>query len=409
MATYFLGIDWADASFHVCVLDEAGQQVLNKQVSHQVEDLAEFGRWLLEQHQANIRLCATIEKPEGRVVDFLLDHQVEVYPVNPKALDRARDRHRASRSKSDPFDAFVLADFLRTDRGSLSVLAPNSPQAAELKVMTRDYGRLVRQQTRLLNQLTAALKEYYPRPIEVFDDLTTEIFMDFLEAYPTPDALRRLTRQQWQRFGKAHRMPATQVQQRWEALQAPQVGVPPFITRAKGKLVEVLVGQLRVTVKAVADYREEIARFFASMPEAQLTQAMPGGPSGMMLPAVLAEMGDGPGRWQSFQHLQAVGGTTPFTRQSGKGRGAFFRVACNRRLRYAITWYAYASLRQCEWARAYYDHQRARGHGHYQALRALGAKWLKILFVVRRDQVPYDETRHLANIARQNLRQALFS
>lgn len=275
--------------------------------------------------------------------------------------------------------------------------------------MTRDHQRLVRQQTRLLNQLRVALKEYYPRPLEVFDDLTTETFLDFLGAYPTPQSLQKLTRLQWQRFGKAHRMPACLLQQRFEALQSPQVEVPPYVVRAKARLVEALVEQVRVTVKAVNAYQEEIPRFFASMPEAHLTQAMPGGPSGVMLPTVLAEMGDGEGRWQSFQHLQAVGGTTPFTRRSGKGFGVYFRSACNKKLRYAITWYAYASLRQCEWARAYYDQQRARGHGHYQALRALGAKWLKILFVVRRDRVPYEETRHLANMARQHLRQALLS
>ena len=114
---------------------------------------AEFGCWLDESRAKRIELWAAIEKPHGRIVDFLLDHGVAVYAVNPKALDRARDRFRMSQSKSDSFDAYVLAEFLRTDHGHLRALEPNSDEAQELKLLTRDQYRLVRQKTRLVNQL----------------------------------------------------------------------------------------------------------------------------------------------------------------------------------------------------------------------------------------------------------------
>ncbi len=130
-----------------------GKKVIEKKVVENVEGLAEFGRWLDEQRAKPIELWAAIEKPQGRIVDFLLDHGVVVYPVNPKALDRARDRFRMSQSKNDSFDAYVLAEFLRTDHGHLRALEPNSEQAQELKMLTRDQHRLVRQKTRLLNQL----------------------------------------------------------------------------------------------------------------------------------------------------------------------------------------------------------------------------------------------------------------
>ena len=159
---YYVGVDWADAEHAVWVEDEAGGKVMSRSLAQTAEGFAEWGRWLDERRAEGSELWAAIEKPDGRIVDFLLDHGVVVFAVNPKALDRARDRFRMSGAKSDPFDARVLAGFLRTDHGHLRALQPSSEAAQELKGLTRDYARQVRQQTRLLNQLTVTLKEYYP-------------------------------------------------------------------------------------------------------------------------------------------------------------------------------------------------------------------------------------------------------
>ena len=128
-------------SFIRWVSDREGNKVIEKKVVENVEGLTEFGRCLDESRAQGIELWAAIEKPHGRIVDFLLDHGVVVYPVNPKALDRVRDRFRMSQSKSDCFDAYVLAEFLRTDHGHLRALEPNSDPAQELKLLTRDQHR----------------------------------------------------------------------------------------------------------------------------------------------------------------------------------------------------------------------------------------------------------------------------
>lgn len=219
MSRYDMGVDWADREHAVWVEDEQGAKVAALTVAHTAEGLSELGRWLYERQAHGIDLWAAIEKPDGRVVDFLLDHGVVVYPVNPKALDRARDRFRMSGAKSDPFDARVLAGFLRTDHPHLRPLLPNSEPAQELKLLTRDYQRQVRQQTRLLNQLTATLKEYYPRPLEAFEDLKSALARDFLAAYPTPQAVAELTVAQCKKFARAHRLSGTHTQERWEALR----------------------------------------------------------------------------------------------------------------------------------------------------------------------------------------------
>lgn len=405
MARYYLGVDWGDTQHAIWVCDEAGAKVVQMEVEQTPAGMGKFGHWLHACKAAGIELWSGIEKPEGRIVDFLLDHGVVVYPINPKSVDRARDRFRMSRSKSDLFDAYVLAHFVRTDHPHLHALRPNSASAQELKLLTRDYHRLVQQQTRLVNQLKATLKEYYPLPAELFGDLTATVALDFLGAYPTPQALSELTFTQWEPFAQAHRLSKVRTQQLWEALSESPLAIPAHVVRAKSRLVGVLVEQLLVVVHAVSTYQEEVERFFAAMPAVEWTQSLPGGKSGTTIPTLWAELGDAQGRWESFRHLQAQAGTVPVTEQSGKSQWVHFRFACNKLLRYSVDWLAITSLRQCEWAKAYYQAQRTRGHPHRQALRALGSKWLKILFVMWRDHVPYDEDHHLANIARQHLRQ----
>jgi hypothetical protein len=401
----YIGVDWAETEHAVWVEDETGAKVMSRSVPHTADGLGEFGRWLDERRARGRELWAAIERPEGRVVDFLLEHGVLVFPVNPKAVDRARDRFRMSGAKSDPFDARVLATFLRTDHGHLSPLRPSSEAAQELKGLTRDYGRHVRQQTRMLNQLTATLKAYYPRALEVCEDLKTEWAQAFLRDFPTPAALGALTERRWQRWARAHRLRAERAAELWPVLQQPQLPVPAHVVRVHVRFLGALLEQLAVTLHTVHTYREAIADFFASMPAAKWAGSLPGAESGTTVPSLYAELGDAAGRWQTFRHLQGHGGTVPVTERSGQQALVKFRFASNTHLRQAAHQFAFQSLTKSEWARAYYDRCRQRGHRHHHALRALAAKWLKIIFVLWTRQVAYDEKHHLATMARQHLRQ----
>ena len=407
MERYYLGIDWSDKFHQMWVIDASGQKIAEKKIIEDVNGLTEFGGWLNGCRANGVELWAAIEKPHGRIVDFMLDHGVVVHPVNPKALDRARDRFRTSGSKSDCFDAYVLAEFLRTDHGHLRALEPASEQAQELKLLTRDQHRLMRQKTRLLNQLTTTLKEYYPRPLQAFSSLDTQIALDFLKAYPTPRDLSKLGRRQWNRFAKReHHLGEERCQELWQKLTQPQLAVPEHVVRPKAQLLGVLVIQLGALRQAIETYNDRIRSFFASMPAAKVVQSLPGGKTGTIVVTIWAELGDAKNRWKSFRQLQAEAGVVPVTKASGKSYVVRFRFSCNKVLRHAAYWMAFASLNRSEWANHYYREQRAKGHNHHQALRALGAKWLKIIFIMWRDHKPYDETYHLANIARQKMRQA---
>ena len=145
--------------------------------------------------------------------------------------------------------------------------------------------------------------------------------------------------------------------------------------------------------------------FFAGLPAAKVATTLPAGKSGTTVPTLWAELGDAPGRWTNLAHLQGYAGVVPVTEQSGQWRAVRFRLACNQHLRAAAHQFAWQSLRHSEWARAYYDRCRARGHRHHHALRAVAAKWLKIIFAMWTRHVAYDEQYHLANIARHHLRQ----
>ena len=407
MKRYYMGVDWADEFHQLWVSDPEGKKVTAMKVEQNAKGISELGRWLHERQAEGIELWAAIEKPHGQIVDFLLDHGVVVYPINPKALDRARDRFRMSQSKSDCFDAYVLAQFVRTDHAHLRALEPSSEQAQELKLLSRDHHRLVRHKTRLINQIEVTLKEYYLRPLEVFSDLESKIALDFLQQYPTPQALAELSRRQWDRFAKRqHHLGEAHCKALWEKLSQPQLAIPEHVVRAKAQLLLVLVVQLRALAEAVDSYSHRVQRFFASTPAAEVAQTLPGARSGTIVPMIWAELGDGKSRWASFRHLQAEAGGVPVTKASGKSRVVQFRFACNKLLRYASYWFSFNSLNRCEWANKYYREQRAKGHNHPQALRALAAKWLKIIFVMWRDHKPYEENYHLANIARQRIRQA---
>ena len=400
---YYLGVDWADETHAVWGVDEQGQAVSRRAVAHTADGFSEWGRELDEWRAQGIEVWAAIERPEGRVVDFLLDRGVVVYPINPKALDRARDRFRQSRAKSDSFDARVAAEFLRTDHAHLRPLQPSSEAAQELKYLTEDCQRLLRQQTRLVNQLTATVKAYYPRALEVAE-LTTALARDFLHDHPTPEALTRLTPRHWQRWARAHRLSAARTTELGQVLQQPQLPVPAHVVRAKARLMLALLAALTPVVETVASYRQAIDDFFARMPGAQWARTLPLGERGLTVPTLWARLGDAPTRWTSFQHLQAQAGSVPVTQRSGKHLVVTFRHACDKQLRTVLDHVAFLSLQRSQWARAYYDAQRARGHRHRHALRALGATWLKIIFVMWQRHVAYDESYHLATMARQALR-----
>ena len=179
----YIGIDWGDQKHHVFITNDSGAALANFAITHCVEGFATLENRVKGLSPEPKHCLFALEIASGLLIGYLLEKGYTVYPINPKAVDR----YRVSGAKSDPHDAMVLAHILRTDRQHHQSLMPSSELARELLLLTRDHQNLVQQHTRLLNQLTACLKEYYPPALRFFSSLNQPLALAFLSHFPTPD------------------------------------------------------------------------------------------------------------------------------------------------------------------------------------------------------------------------------
>lgn len=341
-----------------------------------------------------------LEKSSGLLVGYLLDHGYTVYPINPKAVDRYRDRLRVSGAKSDPLDALVLAHILRTDRDLHRPLLPSSPLAQELKCITRSHEDLVEQRTRLTNQIKACLKEYYPAALTFFSSVDQPLALAFLEAFPTPEAARRLSAQELETFcfQRCYRN-RTGIRSLYEKMQAPSLQAPPWLATARSQYLLALVTQMVPLQKAISGFERQLQSLLDQHPDSPVFLSLPG--AGTVLAArLLAELGDCRDNFPTPEALQAEAGTAPVTKRSGHRLSTLFRRACRKRLRNAFQQFSRESVRLSPWAREYYQRQRDHGKSSSRAFRALANRWAAILWKMWQQGLPYDEDYHQANRAR---------
>lgn len=398
---FYVGIDWADQKHHVFIVDEEGREIEVLVIPHDYKGLSRLRDSLRKLAAPKDQILIALETSKGLLVDFLLQEGFTLYPINPKAVDRYRDRYRASQAKSDFFDALVLANILRTDRERFRPLLPDTPLTRELRILTRDQQHLITMQTRLVLKLEACLKDYYPVALGLFSELCQPLTLDFLETFPQPAPVS-LTR--LKKFFREHHYPQPEQKAKevYEKLTAPQIPVEEFTIRAKSRLLLTLIAELRVLSQQLKGYDREIARLFCEHADHPMFQSLPGaGPK--IGPRLLAQMGDNRDRYTTANQVQGEAGTAPVTRASGKYKIVILRRACRKPFRNVVHQFAFCSLRESKWARQFYDQQITSGKTHAEALRALGHKWLKIIFRLWQDRVLYDESYHLARLEHYKL------
>lgn len=397
--TLLVGVDWADQKHDVSVRDEHGDVLDAFTISHAqdgFEQLRDRVRAAAGTVHAEI-LCA-IETNQGLLVNFMLEQGWVVYPINPKSVDRYRDRLKTARVKSDQLDAWLLADILRTDRHLHRPLKPDSELVRELRELTRGREDLVQEKVRLVNQLKVCLKAYWPESIALFPDLDTPWVLAFLTEYPTLESAQKASVGVLQTFLKAQRHPKSRpvAETLHAALGAPHMPAPEFLVRTRSRQASHLVRQLQTLVKDLKAYEKEIERLLRKHPDGQLFLSLPGaGPT--LAARILAEIGDDRERYATANSLQCEAGTAPVTQKSGKTlRRVTFRRACKKQLRHALHLFAGCSLKECHWAYSLYTEQRNHGKHHSEALRVVAHKWLKIIFAIRKSHTLYEEHRFLA-------------
>lgn len=393
---FFVGLDWASREHAVCVMDDHGRVCWEGRVQHSADGLAELRR-RLARFGSPASLPIAIERPSGLVVDTLMDTGHPVVPIHPNALKASRPRYSAAGAKSDPGDAYILADLLRTDGHRFRPLQPLSDETRALRALVRGRDDLVAQRVALANQLRALLERFWPGAAALFADVDSLIALAFLSRYPTPQSAERLGDKRLSRFLTQHaycgRRSAGELLARLRA--APPSRVSEAEAEASGEVVRSLVAVLTPLVTQIQQLSAAIAAALAQHPDGPLVQSLPR--SGQVNAAqILAELGDDRTRFATPEQLAAESGVAPVTRASGKQRAVGFRWACNKRLRQALTTFADNSRHAAPWAAAIYTNARARGCDHPHAIRILARAWVRVLWRCWQDRRPYDVTLHHA-------------
>ncbi len=387
-----VGIDWADTEHVYCLMDEAGNILPTGMIAHAAEGFEQLIATIRAHGPDPREVCVALETRHGPLVGRLLDEGFMIYPINPKAVDRHRERYRVAGGKSDLRDSWVLATLLRTDRALYRPLLPDSEAAQELRVLSRDRAELVRTRTMLSNQLTACLKAYFPEFLLLFEDPDRPVALALLQAFPTLDALRAVSLKRLEAFLRTHHYPgsAAKAQDIHQRLRQPPFRIPPVLIRTKARLAVTLARQLTTLCEQINAYEAEIQRVLRTHPDGELYLSLPGA-SDVLAARMVGELGDNRARYQEAAVAQCEAGTAPVTRASGSTRTVHVRRACIHPLRETMWQFAFCSLQRCAWAKAYYARARARGKTHAEAVRMVANVWLRIIIAMRRDCRPYDE------------------
>lgn len=388
------GLDWGSGEHAVCVIDGQGLPVLQLQVPHTANGLKTLLASLAKIASAE-QMPVAIERPSGLVVDTLTEAGHPVVPIHPNALKACRPRYRAAGGKSDPGDAYILADVLRTDGHRFRPVRPHSDEVRALRARVRTRDDLVAERVALANQLRALLESFWPGAARIFADIDSPIALAFLERYPTPHSARRLGTKRLAAFLAQH---AYCGRRRPEALLQRLHEAPLGLTgeaeqEAKGELVRALVAVLQVLGREIKKLTAAVEHAVAQLPSGQVLMSFPR--AGTVCAAqILAELGEDPRRFPSNEQLAAEAGVAPITHTSGKSRAVTFRFACNKRLRGALTCFADNSRHESPWARDVYTQARHRGCDHPHAVRILARAWIRVLWRCWRDSTPYHPAHH---------------
>ena len=393
-ALFYVGIDWAAASHAVCVLDNTGRRVAAFSIEHSAAGFTTLVRRLGRLATVD-RIAVAIERPDGRLVDTLLEARFAVVPVSPNAIKTWRESEAGSGAKSDAGDAYVIADYLRCRAARLDPIEPYSGPTVALRTVVRTRDDLVATRVAATNQLAALLDAHWPGAKAIFADVESPIALAFLTRYPTAAHAKGLGAKRLEAFcreqGYSGRRSGEQLLARLRA--APAGTTDPTVCTAFAEAVLAMVATLTVLGETLKSLDKTVTATLGEHPDGQTFTSLPR--SGQINAAqMLAEWGDVRQAYDGPDSLAALAGVTPVTKESGKHRAVTFRWACNKRLRVAITTFAHNSRHASPWAARVYAEARARGHDHPHAVRVLARAWIRVIWRCWIDQVPYDPGRH---------------
>ncbi|MEV7043702.1 IS110 family transposase [Amycolatopsis sp. NPDC051061] len=386
------GIDWAEAHHDVALVDENGKVVARQRIGVGAERCSTLMGMLAERGEP-AQIPVALETEKNLLVVALAGAGFPVYPINPRAVARYRERHGQAGGKSDPGDATVLANILRTDRPMHRQLPEISEHALAIKALARQHQEAIWALNQTVSRLRSVLLEFYPNAVTTFTNLKHHATTAILAAAPTPEAAARLNCRRvvalLHRCGR--RNDPGLVEKILDGLKCPALRQPAQVEAALGVTVAQLVAIITSMRTAVDVLETELAQQFATHPMAPTLQSAPGlGP--VLAARVLAEVGDDSQRFTTAAGLRAFAGTAPVTRASGRSHYVKARKVRNKRLGDACHWWAFSTLTKSAGARAHYDRRRAAGDHHNAALRNLANKLLGRLWWCMINNQPWDDS-----------------
>jgi len=390
----FAGIDWAAAEHAVCIIDQAGRVIDRFTINHTADGFERLvGR--LAKHGDPADLAVAIERPDGRLVDRLLDAGHPVVPVKTTAIKAWREAEVGSGAKSDPGDAQVIADYLRLRRLDLRELRPFSDETRALRAVVRTRGDVVDARVAASNQLSALLAAFWPGAGELFADVWSEIALAFLERYPTPVSAAHLGEGRMAAFLRKHgysgRRSPTELLDRLRSAPVGLADGPE--SEARRDAVLAMVRVVRALNRSIKDLDRSVVAHLDEHPDAVVFRSLPR--AGQVSAAqMLAEWGDCRAAYDGPEAVAALSGMAPVTRRSGKHLAVAFRWACNTRFRNAMATFADNSRHASPWAASVYQAALDRGADHPHAVRILARAWIRVIFRCWQDGVAYDLARH---------------
>jgi transposase len=404
----FAGVDWAESSHDVHIQDEQGRRLAGGKLTDGIEGIARFHDLVAAHASDPGEVVVGIETDRGLFASALISAGYQVFAVNPLSVSRYRDRHAVSGAKSDPGDAKVLADLVRTDRHNHQPAVPDSELTQAIKVLARAHQSMIWNRRRQANQLRSALREFYPAFLAAFDDLTSGEALAVVQAAPEPRLGAALSKTQiaaaLRRGGRTRRI-SERTAQVQDVLRAPQLQPAPLVAAAMGASVAALASVVAEMTRQITVLEQQLTADFEQHPDAEVVRSLPG--LGTILSArVLGEFGDVPDRYATAKSRRNYAGTSPITRASGTKRTVLARHVRNKRLADAIYLWAFSALSASPGARQFYDHRRAAGDTRHQALRALGNHLVGHLHGCLTSHALYDEHTAWAHRASPELKNA---
>jgi len=390
-----VGIDCSD-DHHDIYAEAGGAPPLRLRITNDVAGILEL-LTQLQQAFGNREWHFAVENPALLLSRHLVHAGHSVYAVNPRSVARMREALASSGKKDDRLDAEALCYLLQRRQEDLTAVRLGSATGQLVRGLVQQRVDLVEIKNRHLNQLTAVLKRYFPRALELFNKLEQPLTLEFLRTFDGPTTLSQATREQWNALFANQRYPRPQrVETLWERAQKPQVQLSAVDEELGKRDMHRQLRFLEVALAELAELEAAIATAFADLPDAPIFRSLPGA-ADVLAPALFALFGDDRKRWQSWEELARLSGTVPITRSSGRSRDVQMRRHCDRRARRILHLFAGCSRRSCQWADDFYRGQRKKGKTNAAALRDLATKWLRILFRMWRNDEPYDEEKYLKN------------